>query len=225
MKDLLVACETIKDEVLKVVEKNHFLDDIIWMDGMLHNNPDLLRSELQKAIHENTSYDHILFAYGNCGNALVGLYSEGSDLIIPATADCISMLLHDSEEIQTIRKNTYFFTKGWIEGEKSLIVEYEHCMKKYGEKRTKTIFESLLKHYKNLMFIDCEAYPSEKYISTTKDFAKKAGLEMVLQRGNLTLLEKLITKLWDHDFILISKGEQVEFQHFGNQTQSNLNIL
>lgn len=217
MSDLMIACETIKDEILKVKQTTGFNDDIVWLNAMLHNDPDNLKEEIQKVIHKNTHRSRILLAYGNCGNALVGIFSEGSELIIPATDDCIAMLLYGNDDATNMRKDTYFFTKGWIEGERSMLVEYEHCMKKYGQKLGKEIFDSLLVHYKNLMFIDCKAYNSEKYLSISEEFANNTGLSLIIQEGNLTILEKLMRKDWDDNFIHKVDGEKVTVDDFNKR--------
>lgn len=215
MKNLLVVCETIKYELQKVQKDIEYTGDIIWINSNLHNDPDLLRSELQKVINNNIDYKNVLFGYGNCGNALVGLKAVNSRLIIPKTADCISMLLHNHNNTNDIRKDTYFFTRGWIEGEKSLVAEYEHCVSRYGEKKSKIIFNDMLKHYKNLMFIDLDAYDIDEYVNISRDLAEKVNLILTIEKGDLTLIEKLLSQIWDDDFCIIEKGDEVKLEHFG----------
>ena len=215
MNNLLVVCETIKDEIIKVLEKVEFTSDMVWMNASLHNEPNRLRNELQKVIDRHIGYDNILLGYGNCGNSIVGLKATHANIVFPITSDCISMLLCDRKDIDNIRKNTYFLTKGWINGEKSLFVEYKYCLEKYGEKRAKRIFSAMLKHYENLMLIDTNAYDINYYSHIAQDFAEKIDLRFLVEKGSLCLLEKLLSGKWDQAFEIIKPGQQILFRHFG----------
>ncbi|MPW24600.1 DUF1638 domain-containing protein [Alkalibaculum sp. M08DMB] len=214
MNNLLIACETLRDEIVSTIEKFNFIENIIWMNASLHNNPDLLRSELQNVIDSNSQYDHILLSYGTCGNAIIGIRATHSKLVIPVFADCIGMLLCKHKSINDIRKDTYFLTKGWINGEKSIIVEYNHCLDKYGEKRAKRIFTAMLKHYKNLMLIDTKSYILDEYQKISQDIAQKIDLNLVVESGSLHIIEKLLKGEWDKDFCIIECGEEALLEHF-----------
>lgn len=215
MNNLLVVCETIKDEVTKVLEKVEFTGDMVWMNASLHNEPNQLRFELQKVIDNHIGYDNVLLGYGNCGNSIIGLKATHSKIVFPVTSDCISMLLCNRKDIDDIRKNTYFLTKGWINGEKSLFVEYKYCLEKYGEKRAKRIFSTMLKHYENLMLIDTNAYDIDCYSHMAQDFAEKTNLRFVVEEGSLSILEKLLSGKWDECFEITKPGEQISYKHFG----------
>ncbi len=215
MNNLLVVCETIEDEVAKSMEKIEFTGDIVWMNATLHNEPNRLRSELQKVIDNHIGYDNILLGYGNCGNSILGLKATHCNIVFPVTSDCISMLLCNRKDIDDIRKNTYFLTKGWINGEKSLFVEYKYCLEKYGEKKAKRIFSVMLKHYENLMLIDTNAYDLDYYSHIAKDFAQKTNLHFIVEEGSLSILEKLLSEKWDESFEIIKPGEQILYEYFG----------
>lgn len=217
MRNLLIACETLRDEIENVKGTAHFDGDIVWMNTSLHNDPDLLRSELQKVIDNSIGFDHILLSYGSCGNATVGLKATRSKLVIPVTSDCISMLLCKHTNVNVIRKDTYFLTKGWINGEKSIIVEYQHCLDKYGVKRAQRIFSAMFKHYKNLMLIDTKSYTLNKYETISREMAEKVNLNFTIESGSLTILEKLLSEDWDEDFALVNLGEEILLEHFDNQ--------
>lgn len=214
MNNLLIACETIKDEITKAIDKVECTNDIVWMNASLHNEPNQLRSELQKVIDSHIGYDNILLGYGNCGNSIVGLKATHSSMVFPITSDCISMLLYNRKDIDHIRKDTYFLTKGWINGEKSLFVEYKYCLEKYGEKRAKRIFSAMLKHYKNLMLIDTNTYDIDYYSHIAQELAEKTDLCFLVEEGSLSMLERLLSKKWDDSFNIIKPGQEIIYGHF-----------
>ncbi|WP_303865090.1 DUF1638 domain-containing protein [Alkalibaculum bacchi] len=218
MNNLLIVCETIQDEIEKVTENIGFTGDMIWMNASLHNEPNCLRSELQKVIDSHIGYDNILLGYGSCGNSIIGLKATHTSIVFPVTADCISMLLCDYQNIDYIRKNTYFLTKGWINGEKSIFVEYKYCLEKYGEKRAKRIFSAMLKHYENLMLIDTKTYDMDYYGHIVQDLANKTNLRFIVEEGSLSILERLLSGKWDESFGIIKPGEEIVYKHFGKIT-------
>ena len=79
---LLIACGMIQDEMSLALKNTGIKYDTIWMSAELHNNPDLINQELQKAIDNHQEYDTILLGYGNCGKALIGLRSDHARLAL-----------------------------------------------------------------------------------------------------------------------------------------------
>lgn len=136
--------------------------ETIWMSSELHINPDFLRSELQKEINKNQDYELILRAYGNCGKGLVEIVSKKTKLAILRSEDCIHILLHKNKKLKNFRGETYFITKGWMQGKKSLKEEYHYAVKKYGRKKAGIIMGIMLKNHKSLMLIDTGAYELEE---------------------------------------------------------------
>lgn len=223
MGNIIIACDTLKYEVLLAQARTGNEDPVLWIDGMLHMDPDRLRQELQHTISKAESREHILFAYGNCGNGLVGLSSEHSTLVIPKTADCISMLLHKKED--SITRDTYFLTKGWIELDKNILREYSHCLEKYGEEKTRQIFRVMLNNYHNLILIDSGAYALDEYLEVAADLAKKINLEFSIKPGGVRFLEKLFAGQWDQEFCIIPKGHKVTLDDFELSGTTQINSM
>ncbi|HCX65830.1 MAG TPA: hypothetical protein DHN33_11555 [Eubacteriaceae bacterium] len=215
MGDLIVACEILKDELEKARKDVGNEDPVIWMDSLLHMEPNRLREALQEVIDEHhQKADHILLAYGNCGGGLVGLEAKETTLVIPKTADCISLLLHKDKEVDHLRKNTYFLTKGWLRCEKNLISEYEHSLEKYGEEKAKQIFKVMLNHYENLMLIDTGAYDVKKYRKIAENIADKLEMNVTFKKGTPFILQKILDKQWGPDFTQISPGGSIQLHDF-----------
>lgn len=215
MKQILIACETIRDEVELALKNKNIEIDTLWIENKLHAYPEKLREALQIEINKvEDEYEEILFAYGNCGNALVGLKSEKATLVIPRFGDCIDMLLCEEEGLERIRTTTYFLTKGWLKGDMTLDKEYEYNLKKYGERRAKMIMNMMFKHYKHLMLIDTGAYDLKETMSKFIEIAELIKLETVISPGCITPLEKLVSGDWTEDICIIPRGRVSDYADF-----------
>lgn len=215
MNRVVIACRNLYDELMMAFRETGCNDPVVWMDSDYHLDPNRLRCKLQEIIDGLQDTDVVLLAYGRCGNGLVGLNATGADLVIPKTDDCISIFMSRPGEEFNRRKETYFLTKGWIEFPKGLMNEYNHTLKSYGEKKTKRIFEMMLKHYLYLMVIDTKAYELDTLMEDAADLAKKVDLELVVSEGSLWLLKQLLTGPYDDHFCVIPKGRQVALRDFG----------
>jgi len=215
VNNMVIACQTLYDELNLAVKIANCNFPIIWIDSEYHLDPNKLREKLQKEIDAQDGVDNILFAYGCCGNGLVGLTATTANLIIPKTDDCISMLMSKPGEKFERRKETYFLTKGWIESSKGLKQEYQNALRRYGPEKTKAIFKIMLKNYKYLMLIDAGAYNIHEYIEKAAEIAEMTSLNLIVEKGSIWYLIKLLTGPYDKDFCIIKKGEKVTVEHFG----------
>lgn len=218
MNDIkLIACETMRDEINMVMKDESIMLETIWMDNTLHAYPEKLKVALQETIdHIDAQGDTktILFAYGNCGNGLVGLKSQTAELIIPKYADCIGIFLNREEDLERMRTRTYFLTRGWLDGKKGLEWEIEYNRKRYGEKRANQIIEMLYKNYESLMLIDTGAYDVEPATQRTEKIAEALHMKPIVHAGDTTPLKKLIIGEWDEHFVRKMPGEAVGYQDF-----------
>jgi len=214
MSNIIIACETLKDELNKAIRLTGCDYPVQWIDSKYHSDPDQLRKVLQEKIDSIEDKENILLAFGCCGNGLVGLKATTANLIIPRTDDCISMVLCKQGQKFIRPKETYFLTKGWIEAPKSMAVEYERAIEKYGLERTRRLFKLMLKHYSRLMLIDTGAYDLNECMDKARDMAQVTGLELIIGDGDIWFLEKLLTGPYDDDFCFIPKGEEVKINHF-----------
>ncbi|WP_422448860.1 DUF1638 domain-containing protein [Thermoanaerobacterium sp. DL9XJH110] len=215
MKNIIIACQTLMDELNLAINETCRKYPVIWVDSDYHSDPNRLKLKLQQEIDGLADIDNILLAYGFCGNAVIGLTASTANLIFPKTDDCISMVLSKpGEEFQRM-KATYFLTKGWIESPKSLMMEYSNALKRYGENRAKRIFRVMLKHYNQLMIIDTGAYRVADYIEKARKIAEITDLDLIVEKGGIWLLKKLLTGPYDDDFCFVKKGQEVDISHLG----------
>jgi hypothetical protein len=215
MKRVLIACETINDEV-ELAKKNTGVEcETVWMSNLLHDSPERLKKALQEEINRvESDCDEILFAYGNCGNGLLGLKSEKATIVIPRYGDCIDILLSQKNNLERIRTTTYFLTAGWLRGEKTLDREYEHNLQKYGEKRARKVMDIMFRHYQHLMLIDTGAYQVADSLSRVNAIADLIGLKVIVDQGTISPLEKLILGQWDEHFCVVPPGRATSHTDF-----------
>lgn len=215
MKRLLIACETIRNEVELALKTQAVEIATLWMPNTLHDAPERLRDALQAEINKaEEEYDELLFAYGNCGNGLLGLKSTKATMIIPKYGDCIDIVLSETANLERIRTTTYFLTEGWLKGEKTLDIEYERNLKRYGERRAKMIMNMMFKHYKNLMLIDTGAFNVEEALPRVNDIGELIGLDVIVRQGSISPLEKLVSGQWEEKFCVIPPGRSTDYDDF-----------
>ncbi len=212
---LLIACGMIRDEISLAMKNTGIYYDTIWMNAELHNNPEMLKQELQNEINNHQEYDTILLSYGNCGKALIGLHSDHTRLALLRSEDCIQMLLYNKEKLKSIRGETYFITRGWMMAKKSLKAEYHYAINKYGPKRAEMIMEIMFKNYKALMMIDSGAYNLDEWIHCARHLSQVLKLDFVITQGDVEILEMFLSLEWDHRVAVIEPGVKVTKDDFG----------
>lgn len=206
MKTCLIACRTIEEELLYIEKTEGVSYETFWLPSGLHNVPRQLQDTLQETVDyaQQKGYDRLLLAMGYCGNAVAGIHADTADIYIPRVDDCISLLLgsvHRREEL-TAGHGTYFLTKGWLQGEKNISIEYDYALHKYGEKRGKQIFAMMLSHYKRIGVIDMKAYPPEQILPRTEEIARRLGLDHEIFPGDPSFLRRILKGPWDEEHFL-----------------------
>ena len=211
MSTVVLACQTISDELNLAMEVTGVGYPVCWVESGLHNSPQKLKYRIQEKINKIDDASVILLAFGYCGMALTGIKSHYARLILPKVDDCISLLLGSNKlRIDLSREEpTYFFTRGWIDGERSLLREYEYCVNKYGQKRGTEIMQLIFKEYKCMAVIETGAYNSDDCVVKTRNLAASFGLDHKIIKGSLILFQKLLLGPWDDDFIITEPDEEI----------------
>lgn len=213
----VIACETIKDEILYAARKVKCQYPFIWFSSSLHKFPDKLQRQLQDEIDKHKNEENILLLFGYCGNAVLGLSSENARLIIPKVDDCVSLLLGGN----VVRKNmdsngcAYYFTNGWMDSDSGIATEFYRCALKYGYEKSKKLFKIMLKGYQSLDVINTGVGKLNELIRATQKFANIFGLDYKVVEGTLDVLYKALGGQWDEDFVIVEPGEKVAFEQFG----------
>lgn len=214
MKKLLIGCGIIKTELEQLLENNKDID-VIWMSEDLHDHPDKLRDELQKAIDAASGYDEILLSFGLCGNALVGITATHCDIIYPKTDDCISALLCDNCRMPHLRKDSVFVSRGWLSTKNNFKTSHEKTIAKYGEKRAEMIYKMMYEHYKNVIYMKTENEIEEELAKTARNMAQTLKLDLSIEPATTRIYEKLLNcEADDIEIKRLKKGQSIQFNDF-----------
>lgn len=215
MKELIVACSTVKRELEYVLEKENKSFEIIWVESGLHNTPSLLSariSQIFREIDEKGYHDRILMCFGTCGNYLNGIVNGNFETVVPRVDDCISLLLGSVKRRQEISREegTYFLTKGWIEGERNIWVEYRYSVEKYGQEEADELFDMMMSGYGRIGLLDTEAYNIDELVSECAHIASDLKLNLEKIKAGLDYIKKLINGPYDKkEFIIIEKNQTI----------------
>ncbi|MBI5584480.1 MAG: DUF1638 domain-containing protein [Deltaproteobacteria bacterium] len=220
MNTVIIACRTIAEELRVALGETACPFPVLWIESGLHIKPDSLKTRLQEELDHIGNVGQVLLAFGYCGNALLGLRAGGFQLIFPRVDDCITLMLGSGSRRQEIGREcgTYFLTKGWLDYERNIWMEYQETVKRHGKERTDRIFKTMLRHYRRLGVIDTGAYDLDGFLERVRDIGAVLALQTQVIPGTLAYLKKLLTGPWDEDFITIHPGETVTVGHIYGST-------
>lgn len=211
MGTMIVACNTISDELNAAVKETGCDHPIRWIESGLHRSTESLHERLRQELAAIGEVQRVLLAFGFCGNALLDLQPSAFQLIFPRVDDCITLLL-SSQELPK-QMGTYYMTKGWLAYENNIWQEYQDAVSRHGQAKADRIYRVILAHYGQLAVIDTGAYDYQGFLDEATTIASSLGLERQPAAGTLRYLKKLITGPWDEEFVVIEPGNTVTLEH------------
>jgi hypothetical protein len=199
--------------------------DIVLMEQGLHDTPDKLRTEVQRALNntldiQGRPYDASLLGYGLCSNGIVGLSAQ-IPIVVPRGHDCITLLLGSKDRYQQYfdsQPGTYWYSPGWIESGKQPSKErYEQLLLQYRQKFGDDNAEYLmqLEHdwmhkYNCAAYVDWGFVDCDRYKQFTKDCAEFLGWNYNELTGEPGLIQRLLDAQWnDAEFLLVKPGQKI----------------
>jgi len=231
-------------DIKNAAEKLGLEIGVKFLEGGLHDRPDLLRKKLQAAIDELSAAgrcDRIVVGYGVCGRGTVGIQARNIPLAIPKVHDCIALFLGgDAAYRDEFKKypGTYYISAGWYEekteplsqrklsayyGDEKL--NYGELVDKYGEKAAKETFQFLStwqKNYQRAAFIETGAKPSPKYEAYAREMAAEYNWKYEKIAGHRILIEKLLTASETTDEVLVvAPNHVIEFDALQSTLSAN----
>lgn len=201
MNTAVIGCRTIEKELTAAMEQTRLTYPIYWLEAGLHNVPQQLHQALQEQIDRCGDRERVLLAMGFCGNSVAGLRARGAELILPLADDCISLLCGSQEE-RLRYPETYFFTEGWLRGERTIWREYEYTLEKYGPQRGRRIFQAMLRNYRYCALLDTGCFDREAAGREVRRIAGELGLDYQVIPGTVSYLCQLLTGPWPADRFL-----------------------
>ena len=220
-----IVCKVLQREAYYCAARSENVIDIVLMEQGLHNEPDRLRSEVQKELMgtkdiQGRVYDAVLLGYGLCSNGILSLCSE-IPIIVPRGHDCITLLLGAKETYQEYfdaHRGVYWYSPGWIEnGDQPSKERYEKVLKEYQEKYGQDNAEYLMEveqkwmsEYSWATYVDWGLVASEHYKGFTKECADYLGWGYDELKGDSGLMQRLVDGQWDvEDFLRVEPGQKI----------------
>jgi hypothetical protein len=221
----LIACKVLQREAYFCAARTKNVVDVVLMPQGLHNEPDKLRTEVQKALErtqdiQGRAYDATLLGYGLCSNGVVGLSSE-IPIVIPRAHDCITVLLGSKERYQEYfdsHRGVYWYSPGWIEsGRQPGRDRYEKVLEeyrqKYGPDNAQYLMEveqTWMKEYQWATYVDWGLSESQDYKAFTRDCAAYLGWNCDELTGDPGLMQRFVDGLWnEEDFLVVPPGQRI----------------
>ena len=243
-KPYVIGCAVLAIDIKDTAEKLGMDIGVEFLEGGLHNRPNLLREKLQAAIDEISASgrcDRIAVGYGVCGRGTIGVQVRDIPLSIPKVYDCIALFLGgDAAYRREFKKypGTYYMSAGWYEektepfsqrkksayyGDEKL--DYDELVEKYGERAAKETFRFLStwqKNYQRAAFIETGVKRSPKYEKYAREMAEEYGWRYEKIVGGRTLIEKLLTAVETTDeILLVPPNHIIEFDALESTLSAN----
>ncbi len=221
----LIVCKVLQREAYFCAARSPHVVDVVLLEQGLHDMPDRLRAEVQKALErtkdiQGRPYDASLLGYGLCSNGTVGLHAE-IPLVIPRGHDCITLLLGSKERYQEYfdsHRGVYWYTPGWIEAGKqpsqtryeSLLTEY---IQKYGPDNAQYLMEieqTWMKQYQWATFVDWGLVDSRAYQEYTRQCAEFLAWNYDELQGDPGLMQRFVDGCWsEEEFLCVPPGGRI----------------
>lgn len=220
-----IVCKVMQKEAYFCAARSKNIIDVVLMEQGLHDEPDKLRSETQKALDktcdiQGRTYDASLLGYGLCSNGIVGLNSK-IPIVVPRGHDCITLLLGSKEKYKEYfdsHRGVYWYSAGWMEtGTQPGKERYERILKeyqeKYGEDNARYLMETeqkWMKEYNWATYVDWGFANSEEEKKYTKSCAEFLGWNYDEIKGDPGLMQRLVDGQWtEREFLVVQPGQNI----------------
>ena len=215
---ILVACNTIEDEIKAALVRLGLDYQVIWIEGGLHDVPGKLRGRLQEVMDEaDGQCDTLIFALGYCGGGMSGLSTRNYTTVAPLADDCLSVLLGSIKaRIGFSNPPTFFMTAGWMRHSSNLVDSYNRTAEKYGKVKADRINKMMLNSYNRFGLVDTGCYNLKSAEAKITPLAKAIGLAVEELPGDHSWLDALLTGPWDNAsrFLVVPPNSQLNFEEW-----------
>lgn len=233
MRYKALCCEVLARQVYYVAALAPDVIDVELVDKGLHNEPNVLRVELQRRLDAIPAgkYDAVLLGYGLCSNSVAGLVCPVAPMIVPRAHDCITIYLGSADRYAAeFRANpgTYWYTADYIErgsasgdhialgasaDDKEMSAVYQEYVAKYGQDNADYLMEVMgawQQHYNRAAYIDIDGMVLPDYTGDVQELAARRGWTFERVAGSIILVRDLLEGRWDEDrFLTVPPGQTI----------------
>ncbi|MDQ7093298.1 DUF1638 domain-containing protein [Desulfosporosinus sp. PR] len=210
----LIGCQSTMNEVRALGIGEEL--DCEFLDYSFHARPDKLHAKLQEIINQSQSYELIILTYSRCSNSVLGLVSPKVPLLLPATHDCIGLMLGSSARHMNLFKENslrYYFSQGWLDYGRTPLEEYLEYKDRYGEKKALKLIKILYGNYQKAVFISTPGIKDpESYRQKVKEIADFFKWEIEEVEGDPNLLQALVQGLKVPEAIYAEAGQPITLE-------------
>jgi hypothetical protein len=213
MKIKVIACKTVGEEIERLLPSSFAYQSL---EFGLHEQPKRLTAILQDQINREKNADVIILGYGLCCKGTIGLSSH-TRLVIPRTHDCIGIFMGSQRRYKGEfyrEPGTYYLTKGWIEHGGDPYKEFLKLKELYEEEKALWLAKKMIEHYSRLVFINTGNYQLDRYREYARMVAERFSLRFEEIKGSDSLIKKMLSGIWDDEFIVLNQGEKIEYRMF-----------
>lgn len=216
MTKKLICCDVFKEEIMSMQLPPDIEPQFISMG--LHLHPVKLHEEIRAAVERAAGCSLIILGFGLCGGSLKGIEAPGCPMVIPRVHDCIPVLLGSKDKFRALQledKRTFYFSGGWVEGDRMIIREHERSVNKFGPKRALRILNILFENYNRLMYIHTGHPRDLETLDKTRGLADILQFPCLETRGFHDYLKKLIHGPWDvEQFLTVPANGSIDEEEF-----------
>jgi hypothetical protein len=219
MKTHIVACETIRDELISALSRLALECPVKWLEGGLHNSPPRLRARLAEILAEvDGRCERLLLTLGYCGGGVNDLKTGGYTTVLPLADDCLSLLLGSmAARKASALVPTYYLTAGWLRHENNMVKDYERLATRHSRAKADRLTRLMLRHYRRFGLVDTGVYDFKRLSGRVAPLAERLGLEVERLPGDTSWLDRLL--LGPHesgDFLILPPHTELTFDHWSD---------
>lgn len=217
MNPIILSCTTLLEYTEFAQKTCHTNFPVIELDRKYHVEPSQMREHILDTLSSlPKDVDTVLVAMGFCGGSWQDV-SCSKTLVIPKVSDCVALALTTPEHYAPDLKETghmYLFGEG--DTGFSIRSVYESLRKEHDKQMADIIFDSYFEHYYHLDIIDNGLYDCYdlNYVEQAQKEADWIHAELDFVPGSNILLEKLVSKNWDEQFLVVPPNTRMTQELF-----------
>ena len=212
-RTVILTCSSLADYVDQAQQNRGTAFPVVLLDKRYHVEPRDMREQILKAagaLSEN--YDTLLAAMGFCGGSWDQVTAP-CRVVIPRVDDCVSLLLQRGDDYNPNLKrlgHLYLYEKD----------VGESLFSRIGENVDAELADELIDmyfgnyHYLDIIDTGYNDCYSEEYVQAAQDEADRIHMALDYVEGGIHMLEKLVARAWDDQFLVAERGHLIRHGDF-----------